>query len=449
MEPQKNFQNSKEMSKDLVNYRRNLRESKRDELSQNFRGFPFKSKLYRLNKAQLFTLCRMLNTIGLKQNLPTNNNSITVAELKNRIQNCSLLNGFEIHNKTVNQILSKAINNYVKTQKPKYSGQYKNQFKNVVDELFMMHGDDEKQMRKSHKQKHSNKIKASQLKNLFDEEAAQLREEAEQYSKLASFLDNEFGDKYVSAADLEDLFDETHYKPSKQKYEPDYDVQDFFESNEYSDESNDLVDSIIEASVENIEAIFFRQPQRPELFVECYNKAIHPFENNDYRIQNNVLNIEEAPRNKGEIADDPLYDEITDDKNNDNQHIIETEYYKVKSLEHLKEIVKTFIDDSSLPVKINFAPYLIIEEEADDDVHYTAINFDYNANISLTRDLLVTDYTSIHTVYNRIMESMYECSNTDVRRDHNYPGNGICCYAISLIRYKLVATGAEDKYNEK
>ena len=130
MEPQKNFQNSKEMSKDLVNYRRNLRESKRDELSRNFRGFPFKSKLYRLNKAQLFTLCRMLNTIGLKQNLPTNNNSITVAELKNRIQNCSLLNGFEIHNKTVNQILSKAINNYVKTQKPKYSGQYKNQFKN-------------------------------------------------------------------------------------------------------------------------------------------------------------------------------------------------------------------------------------------------------------------------------------------------------------------------------
>ena len=48
MEPQKNFQNSKEMSKDLVNYRRNLRESKRDELSRNFRGFPFKSKLYRL-----------------------------------------------------------------------------------------------------------------------------------------------------------------------------------------------------------------------------------------------------------------------------------------------------------------------------------------------------------------------------------------------------------------
>ena len=76
----------------------------------------------------------------------------------------------------------------------------------------------------------------------------------------------------------------------------------------------------------------------------------------------------------------------------------------------MKEIVKTFIDESSLPVKINFAPYLIIEEEADDDVHYTAINFDYNANISLTRDLLVTDYTSIHTVYNRIMESIYEVS---------------------------------------
>ena len=94
MEPQKNFQNSKEMSKDLVNYRRNLRESKRDELSRNFRGFPFKSKLYRLNKAQLFNLCSMLNTIGLQQKLPTKNKSVTVIELKKRIQSCSLLTNY-------------------------------------------------------------------------------------------------------------------------------------------------------------------------------------------------------------------------------------------------------------------------------------------------------------------------------------------------------------------
>ena len=81
-------------------------------------------------------------------------------------------------------------------------------------------------------------------------------------------------------------------------------------------------------------------------------------------------------------------------------------------MDHLKEIVAKFIDDSVLPFKLNFEPYLIIEEEEnhDGDVTYEAVHFDYNAKLSVTSDLLVTSATSIHKVYNNIIESIYTYS---------------------------------------
>ena len=78
MESQKISKNYNEMSQELRDYRLKLLESIRQKINRDFRGFPYQTKFYNLNKSQLFTLCCMLNTIGLKQDLPTKNKTITV-----------------------------------------------------------------------------------------------------------------------------------------------------------------------------------------------------------------------------------------------------------------------------------------------------------------------------------------------------------------------------------
>ena len=415
-----------------------------NRIKKSFNNLPFNKKLEELTKDELDDVITIIFNLDYPLTFQKGLSFSKSDDLRTMIKNCGLFDGFKrnFYQKRLESILKHALRVvFIEESKraPKDKIRNKQQYKKVVDELFMLYGDDEKQIRKTHKRKQQPKVKASQLKKLFDEEAAQLHDEADKFSQLADFLYNEFGDKDVTSYDLERLFDETKYKP---KYDEYYNVHTIF------DEYEAPTESIIDVPISNIEAIFFREPKDLVKFEEAYRTGIAQFKNNESFIQNDVLHIEESPIN--EVDDKNLYDQITDDKNNNNQHVIEQEYYIVKSVDHLKEIVANFIDESTLPFKLNFVPYFVIEEtlENDEDVKYTAVHFDHNADISLTKDLLVTDAHSIHTVFNRILEVINDKSNQDVRRSHSYPGTGICCYAISLIRYKLVETGAEDKYNE-
>ena len=62
--------------------------------------------------------------------------------------------------------------------------------------------------------------------------------------------------------------------------------------------------------VENVKAIFFRDPIDPVLFTECYKTAVKQFDGEDSFIRNDVINIEESPKN--------LYDKSNNNRRYEN-----------------------------------------------------------------------------------------------------------------------------------
>ncbi|WP_458455092.1 hypothetical protein [Methanobrevibacter sp.] len=219
-------------------------------------------------------------------------------------------------------------------------------------------------------------------------------------------------------------------------------VNDLFSSNNVNEDTKiikiieDIEDQINEASeqIENIEALFFREPKDFDGFIQCYNQAIKSNfkDGTDSFTRDDVVHFEEEPKNLIKQQNGP-------------KDVIEQSYYQVRSLDHLKQIIRDFVNDKALPFKLNFSPYFIYEDSFENgDVSYEEFHFDHRADLSVTKDLLVTSVKNIDLAYEYIIQKIYDESNLDYTRDHNYPGKGICCFAISLVSYNMGNTGARN-----
>ena len=198
----------------------------------------------------------------------------------------------------------------------------------------------------------------------------------------------------------------------------------------------EIENQINEASeqIENIEALFFREPKDFDSFIQCYNQAIKSNfkDGTDSFTRQDVVHFEEDPKNIIK-------------QQNGVKDVINQSYYQVRSLDHLKQIIRDFVNDRALPFKLNFTPYFIYEDSFENgDVAYEEFHFDHRADLSKTKDLLVTSVKSIEPAYEYIMQKIYDESNMDYSREHNYPGKGICCFAISLVSYNMGDTGARN-----